>query len=299
MCRLTSKISALLEKNPFLLVVVGVLGVSLSSIFVRLSDAPTIVIACCRLLWTVLLMTPFVWSRASFRKELLSLPFRQILLSITSGIFLAIHFALWFESLKQTSVASSTAIVCTEVVWVAIGYGMFLKGKVTLRAIICIAIALVGSLVIAFSDSGQSGSHLYGDLLSLLAAISVAVYTLLGKSARTTMSASAYTYLVYCACALCLVAWASLQYTVKDFAFDAIQAGFLLAVFSTLMGHSIFSWCLKYFSPTFLSASRLCEPVIAAIFATFLFHEIPDILQITGGLIVLTGVYLYSKEEQQ
>ena len=46
------------------------------------------------------------------------------------------------------------------------------------------------------------------------------------------------------------------------------------AIFSTILGHSIFSWCLKYFSPTFVSASKLCEPVVAAVFAGLLFGEV-------------------------
>ena len=40
-------------------------------------------------------------------------------LGAISGLFLAVHFVLWFESRNHTSVAGSTTIVCTEVIWVA------------------------------------------------------------------------------------------------------------------------------------------------------------------------------------
>ena len=80
---------------------------------------------------------------------------------------------------------------------------------------------------------------------------------------------------------------------------NAVLIGFLLAVFSTILGHSIFSWCLKYFSPSFVSASKLCEPVAAAVLAAFLFGEIPAFLQIIGGVLTLTGVAYYSKLERQ
>ena len=50
-------------------------------------------------------------------------PYLYMIQSILcSGLFLAIHFVLWFESLRHTSVASSTTIVCTEVVWVCLGF---------------------------------------------------------------------------------------------------------------------------------------------------------------------------------
>ena len=70
------------------------------------------------------------------------------------------------------------------------------------------------------------------------------------------------------------------------------------AVFSTILGHSIFSWCLKYFSPAFVSASKLCEPVVAAVLAGFLFGEVPAALQILGGGLILAGVLYYSHVER-
>jgi len=290
----------LIEKYPFLMIIVGVLGVSLSAIFVRLSNAPAVVTATCRLVCAVLLMSPVVWGKEKHRKALFQLSGKQYLLCIVSGIFLAIHFALWFESLNQTSVASSTAIVCTEVIWVALGYCLFMKGSISKKAMLCIGISLFGSVLIAFSDSAAEGGHLYGDLLSLLSAIAVAVYTLLGKTARKSMTTTSYTYIVYVSCAAVLVVLTALQqHPISTFDQRAITAGFLLALFSTILGHSIFSWCLKYFSPSFISASKLCEPIVAAIAAAILFREIPAALQLIGGGIVIVGVFLYSAEEQK
>lgn len=289
-----------LEKHPFGMIVVGVLGISLSAIFVRLSQAPAVIIAACRLLWTVMLLSPVVWGNRSHRMQLLSIPKKVLWISIISGIFLAFHFALWFESLKQTSVASSTAIVCTEVVWVALGYRLFMKGTLSGKAWLSIVIALLGSFLIAFSDSGGSHGHLYGDVLSLLSAIAVGIYTLLGRTARKTLSTTVYTYVVYVSCtATLLILTALQQYPLRAFEPSAIMAGFFLAVFSTILGHSIFSWCLKYFSPAFISASKLCEPFVASAVAALLFQELPGPLQILGGIIVVAGVFLYSREERK
>ena len=44
-----------IEKHPMIMIVVGVLGISMSSIFVKYSQAPSAVTAAYRLLWTVLL----------------------------------------------------------------------------------------------------------------------------------------------------------------------------------------------------------------------------------------------------
>lgn len=280
------------------MIVIGVIGISLSSIFVKYSPAPSAVTAAWRLLWTVILMSPVVLGTRRFRRELAGTGAKNILLSILSGIFLAIHFVLWFESLKHTSVASSTTIVCTEVIWVSLGFWLLLKGRIAKKALLAIAVTLFGSTLIAFSDS-SSGAHLYGDILALLAAIAVAAYMLIGRVVREELSTSVYTYVVYCACEATLLILCSMQnHSFTGHGIAPVLVGFLLAVFSTILGHSIFSWCLKYFSPSFVSASKLCEPVVAAILAAFLFREIPTLLQILGSALIIGGVFCYSQIEK-
>jgi len=287
----------LIEKHPMIMIVVGILGISLSSIFVKYSQAPSAVTAAWRLLWTVLMLTPVVLGKGAVRRELWQTPKKLVWLSILSGLFLAIHFVLWFESLQHTSVASSTTIVCTEVIWVCLGFCLFLKGKIPGKAVLAIGVTLLGSVLIALSDSG-SGAGLYGDVLALLAAVAVAVYTLIGRVVREKLSTTVYTYMVYTACAAVLVITCLVQgYHLFSYGWSAVIVGLLLAVFSTILGHSIFSWCLKYFSPSFVSASKLCEPVVAAVMAGFLFGELPGWLQVLGGVLILGGVLWYSRIE--
>lgn len=288
-----------IEKHPMSMIIVGVLGISLSSIFVKYSTSPSSVTAAFRLIWTVLLLTPVVIGKSSARNEFRKLPAKTIWLSCLSGLFLAIHFILWFESLNHTSVASSTTIVCTEVIWVCFGFCLFLKGRLSVKAILAIAVTLTGSCLIAYADSGDD-AQLYGDILALLAAIAVAAYTLIGRVVRRRTSTTVYTYTVYAACSIVLVVTCTLQgYNLFAYGISPILIGALLAIFSTILGHSIFSWCLKFFSPSFVSASKLCEPVAAAIMAGFLFGEIPKRFQILGGVLILGGVFWYSGIERK
>ena len=288
-----------LEKHPMLMIIVGVIGISLSSIFVKYAAAPSDVTAAYRLLWTVLLMTPVTLGKPQIRRSLRSAGRKTVLLSVLSGIFLAIHFALWFESLQHTSVASSTTIVCTEVIWVCLGYCLFMKGRLSLKAVVAIGVTLAGSALIAYADSGTD-AHLQGDILALLAAIAVAVYTLIGRHVRKTQTTAVYTYLVYLACGAALVMLCLLQrHSLFAYGWSPVIVGLLLAVFSTVLGHSIFSWCLRYFSPAFVSASKLCEPVVAAILAGILFDQIPGAMQAAGAVLILGGVLFYSYLEQK
>ena len=288
-----------IEKHPMIMIIVGVIGISLSAIFVRFSSAPSAVTAAYRLLWTVLLMTPVVFGKKEIRKELFHIDKKQGILSVLSGTFLAAHFVLWFESLHHTSVASSTTIVCTEVIWVSLGFCLFMKGRLSRKAIASIAVTFLGSVLIACADSAAGGLHLYGDTLALLAAIAVAVYTLIGRVVRKQVSTTVYTYVVYAACAMVLVLTCMVQgMSLFIYGMSPVMVGLLLSIFSTILGHSIFSWCLKYFAPSFVSASKLCEPVVAAIAAGFLFGEMPVLLQVVGSVFILGGVLYYSRIEE-
>lgn len=286
------------EKHPIPLLAVGIVGTALSAIFVKYSDAPSIVTATYRLLWTVLLMSPLIVFSKKFRKELITANKKTVALCAVSGIFLTLHFTLWFESLNHTSVASSTAIVCTEVIWVALGFRMFLGGSISKKAWISIFITIIGSLIIALADVSAGGNNFTGDFLSLAAAISAAIYTLIGRLARESMTTTVYTYIVYlfCAISLCIALYGS-GLSFSGYGPSAIIVGLLLCLFSTLLGHSIFSWSLKFTSPAFISASKLCQPAVAAVFAFFLFNEIPSLLLIVGGIITILGVLYYSKVE--
>ena len=288
------------EKHPMAMIVIGIIGISMSAILIRFSTAPSAVTASWRLLWTVILMTPVVFGGRSSRRELLSIDRKTVLLSIISGIFLAIHFWFWFESLRLTSVASASTIVSTEVIWVSIGFFLFLKGKLSWKAIAAIGVAFVGSAFVAFADSGTGGTHLQGDLYALLAAMAVAVYMLIGRILRSSLSNTVYTYLVYIACGAGLLSMSVVQQQgLFDYGINGILIGLALAVFSTILGHSVFSWCLKYFSPSFVSASKLCEPVVAAILAGILFGEIPTALQLLGCILILGSVLYYSRLEEK
>ena len=78
-----------IEKNQIVMIIMGVIGISLSSIFVKYSTAPSAVTAAYRLLWTILLMIPVTFGKQEIRKELFQISRKNLFLSCLSGIFLA------------------------------------------------------------------------------------------------------------------------------------------------------------------------------------------------------------------
>ena len=57
-------------------------------------------------------------------------------------------------------------------------------------------------------------------------------------------------------------------------------------------GQGLIAWALAHLSAAFGSVSLLWQPVAAALFAWLLLHESLGAWQMTGGIIVLAGIYL-------
>lgn len=275
---------------------IGVLFASLSAIFARYSDAPALIISLYRMAWSVLLLLPAVL-RPACRAELKSLSRREVGMSLLSGIFFALHLFLWFESLNHTSIAGASVLLSTEVVFAALGFSFLLRGHLPTMAVTAIVISMAGSGLVAVG--GEGSPHLYGNLLALGAAVASAVYTLIGRSVRARISTTSYTFLLYCSCLACLLLMVLatgtplLGYSPKE-----LLIALALCITCNFLGHSIFSWCLRYLTPSFVSAAKLAEPLVATVLGLLLFREIPHLTEIIGGAIILGGLYLYCRVEQ-
>jgi drug/metabolite transporter (DMT)-like permease len=72
-----------------------------------------------------------------------------------------------------------------------------------------------------------------------------------------------------------------------------------LAIFPTLLGHSVFNWVLKWLSASVISMSILFEPIGAAILAYFILGETLHLSQWLGGSVILLGIYLFIRQYER
>lgn len=278
--------------HPYIPIIIGVMSVSLSAIFVKLANADSGVIAFYRMLFSVLIMSP--WFIIKYRYEVKQLTKRDWLFSSIAGVFLAFHFILWFESLNYTSIASSTVLVTMQPLFAFIGTYIFFKEKITLKTILAGSITIVGSVLISWGDFKISGAAFYGDMLALIACALITGYLLFGQDVRQRLSLITYTMLVYSISTITLFFYILIKgeslgpYPLSDWVWFL-----LLAIIPNLLGHNLFNWALKWVSTNVISIAILFEPVGAAILAIVLFKEFLTLTQIGGGIIVILGIMLF------
>lgn len=284
--------------NPYLAVAIGVVAVSTSAILVKVSSAPSGVIAFYRLFFSVLIMLPLFLLK--YVSELRLITKRDWVFSGISGIFLAFHFILWFESLNYTSVASSTVLVTLQPLFAFAGAYLFFKERISAKAILSGIIAIGGSVIISWGDFNISGNALFGDFLAIVACALVTVYLLFGQTVRKRMSLITYTFIVYSFSTITLLLYVI---AIEDPLFPYAKSDWLyfilLAVIPTLLGHTLFNWSIKWLSASIISMAILFEPVGATILAYYLLAENVVWTQITGGLVVIAGITLFLINERK
>lgn len=279
--------------NPYIALVIGVIAVSTSAIFVKLAgEAPAGMIAFYRLFFSVVMMLPIILLK--YKKELKSVSKTDWLLATFSGVFLALHFILWFESLNYTSVASSVVLVTLQPVFAFIGTYFFFGERFSPGAVIAMVITLVGSFIISWGDFQISGLALLGDILALLGAVTVTGYFLLGQQLRRSLSLMTYTFIVYGISSITLFIY-NLIIGVSFVGYSAnVWMWFLaLAIIPTFLGHTLFNWTLKWLSTSTISMAIVFEPIGASILAYFILNETITYSQWLGGAIVIVGLFLF------
>ncbi|MGR9047659.1 DMT family transporter [Halobacillus faecis] len=279
--------------QPYIILFIGVLSISTSAIFVKLAgDAPAAMIAFYRLMIAVGIMAPYVlWKHFDEIKQTNK---KDWILAILSGVFLAFHFILWFESLSYTTVASSVVLVALQPVFAFMGTYLFFKERFTIGAILSLIITLTGSVIIGWGDFQISGTALFGDLLALLGAVTVTGYFLLGQNLRKRQSIMTYTFIAYGMAAGTLFIYnLALGYSFTGYDGDQWLIFLGLAIIPTFFGHTLFNWTLKWLSTSTISMAVLVEPVGASILAYWILDEGITWTQWLGGSIVIFGLMMF------
>lgn len=238
--------------HPYLALAIGAVALSTAAVLVKMTAAPAAVVAFYRMFFSFLIMTPMIV--LFYRSEWRVLDRRDWLFCTLSGLFLGMHFILWFESLQYTSVASSVVLVTLQPLFTFVGGYLFFKENVGWKALLGGTLAICGAIVICWGDVQIGGMALFGNALALAGAVMVSAYWLVGQRVRRKISMMMYTYIVYGFSALFIFLYVLVsEETLSGFEMKTWLIFIALAIFPTLLGHSIFNWgaalgeCVRHF----------------------------------------------------
>ncbi|MFD2169469.1 DMT family transporter [Tumebacillus lipolyticus] len=284
---------------PLVFLIVGVLAVSFSAILIKWSQAPAAVLGLYRLVFTFLLLGPFLLTKEA-RREMRALRLRTWGAIALSGLFLGLHFIFWIGSLQYTTVASSTILITLQPIFVMVIAYFTLNERTAWQAWVGASIALIGSALIGIGDFQISGGALWGDLLSLLGTLVVSGYLVIGQHLRGEMSSMVYSLLVYIFAIVVMFFYCLWEgYSLVGYSGKEWFLFVLLAIVPTIFGHTLFNWLLKYVNAATISMAILGEPIGASLLAYLLLGESISSAQWVGGAIILSGIWLFLRTQKR
>jgi drug/metabolite transporter (DMT)-like permease len=269
------------------LLAIGVLGASTSPPLIAACAAPALAIAFWRTGAATLVLGPL-----ALLHGVGPVPRHALWLALAAGTALAVHFGTFIPSLSYTSVASSSALVCSQAVWAAL-LGRVLGERLPRRAWAGVTLSLLGVLMITGVDVSLDADALLGDALALCGGVFGGVYIVTGGFVRRELTTATYTALCYGTCALLLLVVCVLGgRPLAGYALDDWAQIAAITVFGQLIGHSLFNLVLRSISPTIVSLCSLFTVPLAAIIAAVALSETPPAAAIPAMILLVAGTAL-------
>lgn len=238
---------------------------------------------------TLLVIICFIKINRPKKEDLFS-----FILSGALGFFL--YVILFNKGTALVSAATSSIIIATVPVFTALLATFFYKEKLKIYQWIAIGIEFMGILVLTLMNGSFSINE--GVLWLLIAALCLASYNVLQRKLTKTYSAlQASTYSIFFATImLCIFLPGSIN--------KAIHAPLIQMLYVLILG--VFSSAIAYIAwakaislaekTTYVSNYMFVTPFLTTILGFIMINEIPDKATILGGIIILSGLFIFNKE---
>ena len=293
-----------MKNKVYLALLISVISVSFASIFIVSTEAPKLSVAFYRLLFTTLLILPFVLLHKKTRDEILNLPYKTLFIMFGIGAILAAHFALWITSLGLTSVASSVILVTAHPLLVGPVSHFFFKERLSIINSTGIILSVVGVIILVYGNKELTSGldTIEGNMLAILGGIFAGLYILGGRKIRKTVSISSYAFVVYSVGTvflfiICLLFNAPvINLSLRDYGIIL-----LMAVVAGIFGHTLYNWSLKHVRASLASVVLLGEPIGSSLLAFALpwIQQTPSYYTIIGGAVILSGIYFTARKTME
>jgi len=234
-------------------------------------------------------------------KKIKKIPPRDIGIALGIGVFgFFFYQMLTFNALSRIPASMNAVLVSTNVVFIAILAAIFLKEKITPLRYVGIAIAFGGTVLVTFNQGFSLGGNidLIGCLFSIIAALSFATYSILGKRVVTSNDPLLITGLALFSGAVFLV---SLTAITVGFSEVLVMTWpiFGLAAFLgvTMIGVAYPIWfiCLSKLNASHISVYTYLTPVFAVILSLFILRESFSWIFWVGGALILGGIFITNR----
>lgn len=221
---------------------------------------------------------------------------RTIALTALAGLFFAADLLVWHLGIIRTTLANAALLANAASFLLPLWSFVVLGHRPGKKALVAIALALAGTLLLIGQSAEVSTQHFVGDLLCLGAALLYTGYLITVDRVRGTVAALPLLALSTLAGAAALLpfALASGKFWPGDW-----TPLLLLALGSQVVGQGLIVYAVGYLRPLVVGLALLVQPAISAIIGALRFGEIPGGIEFAGAALVVAALVLVRLPEQR
>jgi|GEM_PF-120017 len=212
---------------------------------------------------------------------------------LAMGTASTISLLLWAWSLSQTSVANVALLSNLNPLFVAAAGYLLLGRRFDNRFIIGMVMALLGAIAFEVHKMQFATSQILGDALAFLTAIFIATYLLLIEQLQTRFTTAT---IMLWRCGATTIFLLPVLPFIEERLFPYSGMGWFLIIFQALfcqvLGQGLLTYSLSRLSSGVVAVTLLLNPVLASIFAWFIFSEQVGLFDWMTFAVVLVGIYL-------
>lgn len=275
--------------KPYLVLFIGIIGMTFSPFFVTWAKAPGIIAAFYRLFFATIMVLP--WALPALKAELSK---RQSLYwCALAGILFAADIAVWNMAVLRTTVTNATLFNNISVLWVGLTAWIIFKRNLGLFFWWGLGLAFIGITIILHKDTQLASSNALGDLLAVIASVAYAGFFISMEHARRELSVLTSFFVaaaVGTIMLLLVIPFTHLQ--LFGYSGHTYMNFIAMALITQVMGYIAINYTLGHLPATIVSPSVLLQPIFAAILSMLLLGESSHDFQVVGGVLVLVGIFM-------
>ncbi|BBB15756.1 putative transmembrane protein [Candidatus Rickettsiella viridis] len=282
------------RKFAMFYLIIGAVAIGFAPIFVRLSEVGPIATAFWRVAIAFPILTLLSLGQGSTYPTDAEVPnFKDYLWILFAGILFGGDLATWHLSIQYTTIANSTLLANFSPVLIALWGWAVLHKPPQKKLVIGLLFAIVGVAILISPHLHMDKRTAAGDGLAFITAFFYAGYLLVLNRSRkkftaaTSMAISTFSSML----TLLIITYFSGESFLPHTGMAWIIL-IALALFSHILGQGLIAYALPYLPVTFASTALLVQPMVAAMAGWLLFSEYLSLIQMSGILIALVGIFL-------